>query len=34
VKGHLPKEVRISTVAEVEVPRAEAVFELTIAGLG
>jgi hypothetical protein len=34
VKGHLPKEMRITTLAEVEVPKAEAVFEFTIAGLG
>ena len=33
VKGHL-KDVRITTLAEVELPKAEAVLELTIAGLG
>ena len=33
-KKHLPKEVRLTSLAEVEVPKAEAVLELTIAGLG
>jgi hypothetical protein len=34
VKQHLPKEVHLTSLAEVDVPKAEAVFELTIAGLG
>jgi len=34
VKGHLPTSIRFTSLAEVEVPKAESVLELTIAGLG
>jgi hypothetical protein len=33
VKGHVPTSVHFTSLAEVDVPKAEAVFELTILNL-